>query len=109
MADGYFPKPPRRCPKCGGNVYVVHSEPRYDGLDRLGIHDKIIRRRLECDNCGERYTSYEITAEALAVLKEARKETDRRARKLKTILGVFETAIKNCKKKIEDVYNDNQS
>ena len=49
------------CPKCGGmKSIVVDSRKCADG----------IRRRRECDNCGERWTTYEFAAETMESMKK---------------------------------------
>jgi len=58
-----------KCPRCGAdNDHVVDSRQVRDG--------QAIRRRRECDACGERFTTYE-TAEAhtqLVVKRDGRRE-----------------------------------
>lgn len=58
------PKGARVCNGCGGsNVYV--KDTRYDS------YGKYVRRRLECLDCGERWTTYEVTKEDFENVKKA--------------------------------------
>jgi transcriptional regulator NrdR family protein len=69
------------CPKCGGYTHVLDS--------RLTSKGRTIRRR-QCDACGERYTTYEITTDAYAEL--ARRTVDARKR-VKRYLQTIERLI----------------
>ena len=46
------------CPKCNCE-YTVVVDSRSSGHDM--IMDGYIRRRRECEKCGERFTTYEVT------------------------------------------------
>ena len=96
----------RKCPNCGSKMYVNYTDPKKDGLDRLGVHDKVIRRRIECDNCGLKMTTYEISADALKQLKKARHETIMGAKKIETVLGIYETANRNCRSKLRKIHDN---
>ena len=50
------------CPKCNGAVFVVDSRPT-DGT--------IIRRRC-CQECGNRFSTYEVSKEQYNLLKKIR-------------------------------------
>ena len=53
------------CPKCGHTKSgVVDSRKCADG----------IRRRRECENCGERWTTYEFPEEDMQVIKKIGKQ-----------------------------------
>lgn len=97
---------PRKCPKCGGKMYVNYSDPKKDGLDQLGAKEKVIRRRLECDDCGEKITTYEITAKDLHVIKDTKHELARKNRKMRTVLGQYERAMKRCSDALRDIYDN---
>jgi transcriptional repressor NrdR len=52
-----------RCPACGGlSDRVVDSREADDG--------SVIRRRRECQHCGQRYTTYERVAEVARVVRK---------------------------------------
>ena len=89
-------------------MYVNYSDHKNDGLRNLGITHKVIRRRLQCDDCERKLTTYEIQAQDLRRIKDALKDIRRRARLSATALGKFETALKNCKKDLQQI-NGNQS
>lgn len=55
----------RVCRKCGGaNVFVYETN--------YGSFEKYVRRRIVCKDCGERYTTYEVTKEDFDNVKKAR-------------------------------------
>lgn len=57
---------PRRCTKCGGYNVSAHNT-RYNSFD------KYVRRRIFCEDCGERYTTYEVTEEDFEAVKKAKR------------------------------------
>lgn len=99
---------PRKCPYCGGALYVNYSEQKRNGLQQIGVTHKIIRRRLQCDDCGRKMTTYEIEAQDLISIRETLHDIKKKARLSSTVMGRLETAIKNCKKDLSRI-NDNQS
>lgn len=69
------------CPKCGDDHHqVIDSRKSTSPVNRAGPPDRftsVIRRRRQCSDCGERWTTYEIDAaelERMAV--ELAKKTD---------------------------------
>ncbi len=69
-----------KCPRCGAdNDHVVDSRQVHDG--------RAVRRRRECDACGERFTTYEyVEARTVLVVKrDGRREEYDRA---KVIAGI---------------------
>ena len=99
---------PRKCPYCGGPMYVTASEPKRCGLQQIGITHKVIRRRLQCDDCERKMTTYEIDAQDLISIRETLHSIRKKARLSITVMGRLETAIRNCKKDLSRI-NDNQS
>ena len=56
------------CPKCRSeNVLIINSRPRGD----------TVRRRRECENCSERWTTLEISMEEYQLLTYAFKKSKR--------------------------------
>ena len=101
--------PARRCPKCGAKeLYVINTEPKPCGLQQIGVKSKVIRRRLECENCWERFTTYEIAAEDLTRIRDTLHTIKKKARLSMTVMGRLETAIKNCKKDMARVAETNK-
>jgi ribosomal protein S27AE len=47
-----------KCPKCKGHGTVIDSRHNAEN----------VRRRRQCDKCGYRYTTYEITEEAATIM-----------------------------------------
>lgn len=45
--------------ECGGQLFVVETRP---------VRNTVKRRR-ECKRCGERWTTYEVSAEAAKLIK----------------------------------------
>lgn len=100
---------PRKCPNCGKKeLYVMYSEPKHNGLQQIGVKGKVIRRRLECENCWERFTTYEIDAEDLTNIRDTLHKIKKKARLSMTVMGRLETAIKNCKKDLARVAETNK-
>lgn len=97
---------PRKCPYCGGAMYVNYSDPKKNGLQQIGVTHKVIRRRLQCDDCDRKMTTYEIDAQDLENIRNTLHDIRKRARLSSTVMGRLETAIKNCKKDLKRV-NDN--
>jgi transcriptional regulator NrdR family protein len=60
------------CPKCGGKTSIIDVRP--------GPNKNIIRRRVGCDACDIRFTTYEMYGDYFnkseAVVKNFRKVTD---------------------------------
>jgi len=55
------------CPYCGSvQTRVVDSRPDNDR--------GAVRRRRECERCGERWTTFEIESDRLALYEEAMRE-----------------------------------
>jgi len=54
--------------KCGGKTFVSDSRCGRSGA---------IRRRRECKRCGERWTTYEVTADVLEMIEPARAQRAR--------------------------------
>lgn len=52
------------CPKCAGQLQVVDSRPSTFG------NAATVRRRRACDVCGYRFTTFEITADAMTAQVE---------------------------------------
>lgn len=74
-----------RCQRCGHtNSRVVDSRPSDDG--------STIRRRRECENCGDRFTTYERMEETplLVVKKNGDREEFNRSKILRGIHRAFE-------------------
>lgn len=56
----------RVCEQCGkNNVYIINT--RYDSFG------KYVRRRLYCEDCEHRWTTYEVTKEDFENVKKANK------------------------------------
>jgi len=49
------------CPKCGKDTNTIDSRP---------CANNEVRRRRKCVNCGYRFTTYEMTAVAKAILEQ---------------------------------------
>ena len=95
---------PRKCPKCGvKELYVMYSEPKHSGLQQIGVKSKVIRRRLECENCGERFTTYEIDAQDLTRIRDTLHTIKKKARLSMTVMGRLQTAIRHCKEDLARV------
>lgn len=56
--------PARKCKECGGFATFV-----CDSRQRNGD----VKRRVQCKNCGRRWTTYEVTEKDFTALKEAKK------------------------------------
>lgn len=97
---------PRKCPFCGGPMYVNYSDHKNDGLRQIGVKHKVIRRRLQCDECEKKLTTYEIQAQDLREIRDTLHDIRKRARLSTTVLGKLETALRNCKKDLKEI-NDN--
>lgn len=56
--------PARKCKECGCfDTFVIDSRQR----------DGELKRRIECRNCGRRWTTYEVTEKDFNALREAKK------------------------------------
>lgn len=88
-------------------MYVNYSYPKYSGLEQIGISHKVIVRRLQCDDCDRKMTSYEIDAQDITSIREKLRDIKKKARLSGTVMGRLETSIKNCKKDLKRIY-DNQ-
>ena len=97
----------RKCPYCGAKeLYVKYSEPKHNGLQQIGVTHKVIRRRLMCENCGEKITTYEIEAQDLTKIRDTLHKIRKKARLSSTVMGRLETAIRHCREDLKRV-NDN--
>ncbi len=94
----------RRCPECGKQeMYVIASYPRKQGLPSIGIHHMVRRRRLECENCGHRCTTYELEEGDINNLRGMLMKIRKKARLSKSVMGRLETAIRRCRADLERV------
>ncbi len=57
-----------KCVHCGGRVYVLATE--------LRKHDILVYRRRECQKCGRRFSTYEITIDDYQHMKESAAKLD---------------------------------
>lgn len=74
------------CEKCGGtNLYVVDSRPNHNGIG--------YKRRRECRDCGERFTTYEVTPEEYQMVVKSKKIL----KKVKEMLDIY-----NKKEKVDE-------
>lgn len=105
----------RKCPNCGKQtLYVYGSERRDCGMERtrltkmqdIGIKHRVIRRRLECDECGHKVITYEIEQEDLDNIRKKLHDIRKKARLSSSVMGRLETAIKHCREDLKRV-NDN--
>lgn len=55
--------------KCGGSTYVLDSRKT---LDATGL--EYVRRRLACERCGKRFSTYEIELSVAKSLLQLRKK-----------------------------------
>lgn len=64
-----MPKSLRMCPQCGGiNLYTIETRPV-----RSGEKFCYVRRRIVCEDCGERWTTYEVMKEDFDKVKKMEK------------------------------------
>ena len=64
-----------KCPQCGSdNNYVIDSRPSTE----YGV-----RRRRECNECGKRFTTYEITLAEKAKYEQIRLKKEQLERKIR--------------------------
>lgn len=97
----------RKCPMCGKHtLYVNSSDHKYDGMKKIGITHKIIRRYLECDECGYKTTTYEIEAQDLRNIRNAYHDTIKKARKIHSVMGRLKTATGHCQDDMEKIYGE---
>ena len=88
----------RRCPNCHKmEMYVIGTYLRERGLPSIGINHAVRRRRLECENCGKRFTTYEVDERDIENIKNELHGVKKRARLSMTVMGRLETAIRHCK------------
>jgi transcriptional repressor NrdR len=68
------------CPFCGASTRVVDSRPSEDGT--------VVRRRRQCDQCGQRFTTYETIEQGplWVVKKDGRRELFKREKLLGGLL-----------------------
>lgn len=53
------------CPLCGEKSLGATADSRPIHLEEFGIAAHAVRRRRDCDSCGGRSTTFELTEEAL--------------------------------------------
>ena len=84
----------RRCMKCGAQkAYVIASYPLKRGIRTLGITHMVRRRRVECENCGERFTTYEIDERDIANIKAKINAGIKKARLTMTVMNRLKRAV----------------
>ncbi len=99
---------PRKCPNCGAReLYVMYSEPKHNGLKQIGVTGKVIRRRLQCENCWEKFTTYEIDAKDLTNIRDTLHTIRKKARLSKTVMGRLKTAIGHCQEDLDRINGEN--
>ena len=106
---------PKKCMVCMTpyKVYAIERVSYPYGSKKYGFKYRYYRRRYECANCGDRYTSYEIDQRDFDRLIRKVKIADKRLAKTDQALKEAEKRIADCRRLIaelqEDQLNDNQS
>lgn len=98
----------KKCLKCGmpRKVYVIGTYINEKGSEVLDLKYRFYRRRYECANCGDRYTSYEIDQRDLKRLVHKAMNADRALDKMKAQLGVAKSEIEVSQRLTEKLKNN---
>ena len=70
------------CPKCGADYKSIHV------MDSRPIEDEIRRRRV-CMECGNRFTTYEITAVMKAKYEKEARTKDAMVRRIRVLANDY--------------------
>lgn len=106
---------PKKCMVCMKpyKVYAIERVSYPYGSKKYGFKYRYYRRRYECANCGDRYTSYEIDQRDFYRLVGKAKIADKKLEKTEKALKEAQKQIADCLNIIaelqEGVINDNQS
>lgn len=82
-----------KCPKCGSGQSTVLDSREWQGEDQTGI-----RRRRQCSECGERYSTVELLIEFVNGRNSNAKNTQQVARKA-PVLSIRKVKGKQAAKK----------
>lgn len=98
----------RTCEVCGKKrkVYVIGTYKHETGSDIYRLRYKYYRRRLECANCGDRFTTYEIDQRDLYALVHRGKKTEEALVKMDIALKRAEEELKSSRELIKQLKSE---
>lgn len=91
----------RKCPKCGGKMYVVDSE-KASKAGNLNLEHEYRRRRLCCSKCRFRMNTYELEQEDFRRWVRNAKEANLMYARIDGALQSIQKHIRNWQDKLKD-------